>query len=201
MNTPQEQAPEASAIRAFLAAPISEAVRNALADIQQRLKQTGAAVGWVKPQNIHLTVLFLGAVFEAQAASLAAELDSIAADVPAGELSVKGLGFFGKALFPRVIWAGLSGDLQKLRALQEQAASAAQRSGIFPDNKPFNPHLTIGRVRSTRNTGTLLELLETYRQTSLGTIILDRVLLMKSTLGDQGPIYTPLHESRLAASP
>ena len=86
-------------------------------------------------------------------------------------------------------------------ALQKEIAIAAKKTGIYTDAKPFHPHLTIGRVRSARNVGALLTVLEPCRDTAFGTITIDRVLLMKSDLTDRGAIYTLLHESRLVPQP
>lgn len=181
-----------------MAVAISEAIRDKLTEIQARLKQTGADIGWVAPTNIHLTILFLGTVFESQASALATATDGITAVYQPYTLEVKGLGYFGRPQSPRVIWAGLTGDLQPLLALQREIATAAKRTGIFPDDKPFNPHLTIGRGRSSRRAQELLHAIEPYRDTAFGTITIDRVLLMKSELTARGPIYTLLHASRLA---
>ncbi|MDP2989906.1 MAG: RNA 2',3'-cyclic phosphodiesterase [Kiritimatiellota bacterium] len=202
MNTPLEPTPDAHPIRTFMAVAISEAIRGKLTDIQARLKQTGADVGWVAPANIHLTILFLGTVFESQASALAAATDEIASAYQPCTLAVKGIGYFGRAQSPRVIWAGLTGNrltgnLQPLVALQREIADAAKKTGIYTDNKPFHPHLTIGRVRSARNIGALLAVLETWPDTDFGTITIGRVLLMKSDMTPHGPIYTTLHESRL----
>ena len=194
-----------------MAVAIGEAVRDKLAEIQARLKQTGADVGWVVPTNIHLTILFLGTVFESQASALAAATDEIASAYQPCTLEVKGLGYFGRPQSPRVIWAGLTGnrltgnrltgDLQPLLALQREITTAAKRAGIFPDDKPFHPHLTIGRGRSARNSGALLTVLETCRDMAFGPLEIKCVRLMKSELTARGPIYTLLHESRLATNP
>ena len=186
-----------------MAVAISEAIREKLTGIQVRLKQAGADVGWVAPVNIHLTLLFLGTVFESQASALAAATDGITAVYQPCTLEVKGIGYFGRAQSPRVIWAGLTGncltdDLQPLLALQSEIASAAKRTGIFSDDKPFHPHLTIGRVRSSRRAQELLHAIEPCRDTALGPLAIKSVRLMKSELTARGPIYTMLHESRLS---
>jgi len=180
-----------------MAVAISEAVRGNLTEIQARLKQAGADVGWVAPSNIHLTILFLGTVFESQVAALASAVDEIVSVYPPGALEVKGIGFFGRAQSPRVIWAGLVGDVQPLLALQKEVTEAAKKTGIYTDGKPFHPHLTIGRVRSSCRAQELLQAMESCRDTIFGTIIIDRVLLMKSELTAQGPTYTLLHASQL----
>lgn len=189
-----------------MAVAISEAIRDKLTEIESRLKQTGADVGWVAPANIHLTILFLGTVFESQASALAAATDGITAGYQPCTLEVKGIGCFGRAQSPRVIWAGLTGnrltgncltgDLQPLLALQSKIAAAAKMTGIFTDDKPFHPHLTIGRVRSSRRTQELLHAMESYRDTAFGPLEIKSVCLMKSELTAKGPVYTLLHESR-----
>lgn len=185
-----------------MAVAISETIRGKLAEIQARLKQTGADIGWVEPAKIHLTILFLGHVFESQVTALAAATDGITALYQPCTLEVKGLGYFGRPQSPRVIWAGLTGNLQPLLALQGEIAETAKQTGIFPDAKPFHPHLTIGRTRSSRpsrRAQELLQAIELYQDTAFGTLEIKSVHLIKSKLTPQGPIYTRLHESRLAA--
>ena len=126
-----------------MAVAISEAIRGKLTEIQARLKGTGADVGWVAPDKIHLTILFLGHVFELQASALAAATDGIAARCRPCTLEVKGIGYFGRPQSPRVIWAGLAGAMQALLALQREIAEAAKQTGIFTDDKPFHQ---IGRA-------------------------------------------------------
>lgn len=200
MNTPFDSTQDDRPIRAFMAAVISESVRSNLVEIQASLKQTGAAVGWVAPANIHLTLLFLGPVFKSQAAALAAATDTLTAGFHPCTLEVKGIGTFGRPSSPRIIWAGVTGDLRPLLALQAAMAAAAKQIGIFPDDKPFHPHLTLGRVRSSRRAQELLHAIEPYRDMILGPLEIQSVELMKSDLMPQGPIYTTLHESRLSAN-
>lgn len=201
MNTPLEPTPDTHPIRTFIAVTISAAVRGKLTEIQARLKQTGATVGWVAPANIHLTILFLGTVFKSQASTLAAATDKIASVYQPCTLEVKGIGYFGRPQSPRVIWAGLTGDMQSLLALQIEIAAAAKKTGIYTDDKPFNLHLTIGRVRSSRQAQELLHAIEPDRDTAFGPLEIKSMHLMKSDLTPQGPIYTTLHESRLSAIP
>ena len=198
MNTPLEPTPDAHPIRTFIAVTISDAVRGKLTEIQACLKKTGASVGWVPPTNIHFTILFLGAVFESQTVALAAAMDGIARAYLPQILEVKGIGAFGRSSSPRIIWAGLTGNLQPLLALQTEIVTAAKKTAIYPDAKPFKPHITIGRLRSSRQAQELLHAIEPYRDTAFGALEIKSVRLMKSDLTSQGPIYTTLHESRLA---
>jgi RNA 2',3'-cyclic 3'-phosphodiesterase len=200
MNTPLEPIPDMHPIRAFMAAAISEAVRDKLTELQERLKQTGADVGWVAPANIHLTLLFLGTVFESQASALAAATDDITAGYRPCTLEVKGLGYFGRPQSPRVIWVGLAGDLQPLLDLQRAIVAVAEKTEIYTDAKPFHPHLTIGRGRTSRRAQELLHAIEPLQNTAFGPLEVINVCLMKSELTPRGAIYTTLHESRLSAT-
>ena len=101
MNTLLEPTVDTRPIRTFIAVTISDAVRATLTEIQARLQQTGAAVAWVAPANLHFTILFLGAVFEAQTVALAAAMDGIATAYPPQTLQVKGMGAFGRPSSPR----------------------------------------------------------------------------------------------------
>ncbi len=199
MNTPLESATGDRPIRTFISVSVAATVSDTLAAIQARLQKTGADIGWVAPANIHLTILFLGTVFEAQTVTLSAAMDDIATAYPSQLLEIKGLGAFGRPNAPRILWAGLKGNLDPLLAMQIELAAAATRTGIYPDTKPFQPHLTIGRVRSSRRARELLHAIEPFQDTVFGPLEVNSVFMMKSELTPQGPIYTTLHESRLAA--
>lgn len=183
-----------------MAAAIDDSVRSRLTDMQACLKKTGAQVAWVAPANIHFTVLFLGAVFEPQVVALAAAMDGIATAYLPQILEVKGIGAFGRPGAPRIIWVGLAGNLQPLLVFQAEIVAAAKKMGVYPDAKPFKPHLTIGRVRPSLRAQELLRAIVSYRDTAFGPLEIKSVRLMKSELTPQGPIYTTLHESRLAAA-
>ena len=111
-------------IRSFIAIEISDEVRVGLRALQQNLKKVGARVGWVAPENIHLTVVFLGDVFRSQVERLANVLDDAAAQTNAFRYEVAGSGFFGSPRSPRVIWAGLNAP-----TYYSQASSTATMGG------------------------------------------------------------------------
>ncbi len=185
-------------LRAFVAAAVSEPVRARLAETQARLKAAGAGVGWVAPGNLHLTLVFLGDLFESAATAFGEAAQAAAArHAPFAGLDLRGLGTFGNPRAPKVVWAGLAGDLQPLLALQADLADAARGAGIRIDARPFHPHLTLGRVRSARRARDLVEALAPFQDTVFGPLAVDRVLLMQSRLGPQGPTYTCLRECRL----
>jgi len=184
-------------VRAFVAVEINEQVRGALAGVQEDLRRTGARVGWVKPEQIHLTLVFLGNVFGMQVRELASAMDAIGSGFGAFEYGVEGIGFFGSPRSPRVIWAGVTGGGERLIVLQSLIAEAARRAGVQLEARAFSPHLTIGRVRSRRGADELTSAASSAKNTPLGTVSVRRVLLMQSHLEHQGVRYTVLHESAL----
>jgi 2'-5' RNA ligase len=189
-------------LRAFIAVEIPDEVRAALAAGQARLKKLGASVGWSTPETIHLTLLFLGDIFAAQVAPLAAALDDVMVQHAPFELTVAGLGWFGPQNSPRVIWAGVSDPDSKLAALQKQVEEQARGLGLRTEPRPFHPHLTLGRTRPGGH-ATLTALTAALRQandTAYGRCAVDAVRLMQSRLEPAGARHSLLYESRLKGS-
>ncbi|MBN1674529.1 MAG: RNA 2',3'-cyclic phosphodiesterase [Kiritimatiellae bacterium] len=186
-------------IRAFIAIELSEPVRRRLADCQQTLKrQTLAKVRWVAPGNIHLTLAFLGDIFGAKVDPIAAGLREIAAAVAPFEFEIEGLGFFGSPRNPRVIWAGVTGGRAPLAALQAQVAAMLVKVGLPPERRAFNPHLTLGRVKSVKGADQFMPTLEAMKPTDFGRVGADHVRLIRSVLAPTGAQYSVLADAPLA---
>lgn len=185
-------------MRAFIAVPIGNDLGAALAAAQSGLKESAADARWVAPRNIHLTLVFLGDIAESAVEPLAIALDELALLSRPCTLEVRGLGFFGRPSSPRVIWAGLRGDLDNVAHMQKRSLAAANAAGCRPDAKPFSPHLTIGRVKSARNTRALLDAIEAKKDACFGELAVQNIVLFKSLLNRAGPEYFPLHVSVLA---
>lgn len=186
-------------LRAFIAVEIPDAVRAALAVEQTRLKRWGARVGWTAPETIHLTLLFLGDIFAAQVAPLSAGLDEVAAQYESFAVEIQGLGWFGPQNSPRVIWAGVSDPAGKLAALQKDIEARVRALGLRTEERPFHPHLTLGRTRPGGH-ATLPALTEALRQandTAYGRCAVDAVRLMQSRLEPAGARHSLLYESIL----
>jgi len=180
-----------------MAIAIDDAARRELTKIQNAMQRISAGVKWVAPVNIHLTFVFLGDIFDSLVDPIRNALDNVTSKHGPCALDIQGLGYFGSPRSPKVIWAGLRGNIQPLTALQEAMITALKTAGISPDTKPFKPHLTLGRVRSSRQTGDLVPFIASQGNTQFGRVDVRSVLLMKSQLTPQGPIYSILHESPL----
>ena len=184
-------------LRAFIAVEISDEVRSGLASLQQSLKKAHARVGWVAPSNIHLTVVFLGDIFRAQVEPMEAVLSDVAAGTPCFEFSVGGTGFFGPPKSPRVLWVGVQDSSLALGRLQADIAAAVRDFGLKIEDRPFVPHLTLGRVRARDGVDELTSTLALARNTAYGTVNVRRLLLMQSHLEHRGVRYSVIKEMPL----
>jgi RNA 2',3'-cyclic 3'-phosphodiesterase len=186
-------------MRTFIAIDISKEIKNTLAQIEAHLIYAGADVTWVKPENVHLTLKFLGEIDEKRAVEVVATLDSIARTSKPFELSVKDIGAFPKIEHPRVVWVGLDKGAVETTALATKVDEALSKIGFAKETRPFSPHLTIGRVRSPLNKDKLKEKMSSATASIDLSIVpqhkVSSVILFQSTLTPQGSIYAKLHES------
>lgn len=189
-----------SLLRAFIAIDIPPEIKQAISSQTASLrKESGRAVRWAAVENIHLTLKFLGEVFSANLELLAKAIQSECPQTAPFTIYLKSMGCFPNPRRPRVIWIGLE-DSPELIRLHRQAEATAARLGYTPDDKPFAPHLTIGRVReqaSPAELQALRNLLEHSSVASLGTFVVEEVHLYRSDLKPEGPIYTRLATARL----
>jgi len=184
-------------MRAFLAVEISEEIRENVAALQSDLRGVRARVKWVRPANMHLTLVFLGDVAEEVIALMAEEADRVAADSGPFTCEVAGIGFFGRPRAPRIVWAGVGDGAGQLSEIQARLASTARQLGVEVEDRPFTPHLTLARVRSPAHAKELVTGIEARREEKFGRFEAERIALIGSRLEADGPVYTVLHESRL----
>jgi len=184
-------------IRAFIAVEIEAPVRAALGEMQTRLKEAGVKVSWVAPENMHLTLAFLGNIPIEGVSKLGILLDRVAQNHGPFILNVEGLGFFGSRKSPRVIWVGMNDSSGTLTSLQRDIVEAVSALGYVMEKRVFKPHLTLGRVRSSQKVDSLTLALRSAKNVRFGSAGIERLLLMRSQLAPHGVRYTILHESAL----
>jgi RNA 2',3'-cyclic 3'-phosphodiesterase len=188
-------------IRSFIAIELPPEVKKALTRLQERLK-TGddKQVKWVEPENIHLTLHFLGNINPDIVGRITAAIEQAAAVTRHFQLQVGGLGAFPDLHRVQTIWVGLGGDLDKLNRLQKDIGANLTPAGFKPETRPFNPHLTLGRVRDfirPEERARLGQLLERMPFNANFEVDVTAVNLMKSQLMPRGPIYTRLASVKL----
>jgi 2'-5' RNA ligase len=180
-------------IRSFLAFDIeSDTVLDRLATAQRQLVQTGADLKLVEPQNIHITVRFLGNITPAMVEKIFDEMKQV--QFTRFTVQIKGLGAFPNLRYPRVVWAGMTTGSDQLKNVFSQIEPRLRGLGFTPDSRGFSPHLTIARVRSGRNKQQLAAFLTENANYEFGTVDAKCLRLKKSTLTPKGPIYSTLKE-------
>lgn len=176
-------------MRAFVAVKIAEPVRKKLLELQRDLRRAEADVKWVEEENLHMTLKFLGWIDDGAVERMKGLLAGEAPKWPELKLVYRGLGTFPERGTPRVVWAGCEGDVDRLAGLAGAVERAAEEIGVARENRPFAPHLTIGRVKSPRNARRLLEIAEKHRDVPLGPDTVKEMVLFESTLRPSGPVY------------
>lgn len=184
-------------LRLFVAVPIPEAVAVFLERIQRRIGLPKANLRWVKARNIHLTLRFLGDIDAAQIPRITAGMDAAAASARSFSLQAQGLGVFPNLDDARVLWVGLSGEMDRLDAIQKSLEAGLESFGFGRDTRGFRAHLTIGRVRRRVDAQVLGQCLESIEDTASESFRVDRVGLIKSVLKPTGAEYSLLHASPL----
>lgn len=185
--------------RTFIAIELNEEVRNALKKIQEYLKKIDVDVRWVNYKNIHLTLKFLGNLPPKKLRSVMEIFPSLFKDFQPFEINITHLGVFPKPQRPRVIWAGVEKNADYLTAIAIQVENGLCRLGFPKEKRGFSPHLTVGRVRSPKNQALLIPALKEYTFSLELTQTIQQIILFKSTLTSQGPIYESLYTVQLTA--
>jgi 2'-5' RNA ligase len=186
-------------IRSFLAIELPATVQAKIGKIEEAAKATSADVRWVSPGKIHFTLKFFGNIEESKVDSIVAAIQGPIGAAKPFQLSVRGTGAFPNLKNPRVVWIGLVDLEGRLAALQKEVESSLEKIGFEPEDRPFRPHLTLGRVKTSRGRDELIRIVEKYREEEIGTLQVEKIVLFKSDLTPTGPIYTSLREIKLSA--
>ncbi len=184
-------------MRLFIAFPLEQSVTSRLAEIVADFRKLGGPIKWVEPENMHLTVRFLGETTESKVEALKQIIDAAASHASTIKSVVTEIGGFPNLHRPRVIWTGLDSNASKLVPIAAEIEKAVQQIGFAPEIKPFKPHLTLGRVRDDARIGDSLEYLLHYKLAPI-PVTFDTLALVRSTLTPRGPIYEHLHDARFS---
>jgi 2'-5' RNA ligase len=180
-------------IRSFLAFDLeNENVRKRLAAVQKLMVQTGADLKFVEPQNIHMTIRFLGDIAPNMVEKIFEEMKKV--QFAPFDVRISGLGVFPDLRYPRVVWVGITEGADQLKNVFSQLEPRLRGLGFTPDPKGFSPHLTIARVKSGKNKAQLAEFVTKNASYDFGTVRAECLRLKKSDLTPKGPIYSTLKE-------
>lgn len=185
--------PDSGDVRSFLAVLLPEEVRQRLWREAQPLREAVGRVAWVRVENLHVTLRFLGSVDEATLRRAADALAAACAQTSPFTVTLGGLGGFPGLRAPRVAWAGVAVGGEMLVALHARVERALAERGVPPEGRPFHPHVTLGRTRDPRGAPELGRALAAVVGAGpYGEVRVDAVHLMRSELDPTGARYGTL---------
>lgn len=184
-------------MRTFAALDLDDDVRDAVADEIGHLRSHFPKIRWTRPENLHVTVQFLGEVRDGELADICAALDESATAIDAFSLECRGTGCFPDASRPRVLWAGCGAGSTDAERFAHVVATALASLGFDRDRRRYTPHVTMGRVKNPAHARGLAEILADPQELLFGWTDVSDIVLYRSELGRGGPTYTPLHRAPL----
>ena len=184
-------------MRLFIAIELPPQIKQGIAKVQEGLRKAGANAGWTRPEGIHLTLKFLGEVPELKVKEILQALSGAAQGFGNLNLDVAGAGAFPNMKTPRVLWLGVTGDVEKLGLLQAVVEDAMVKLGFEQEERKFSPHLTLARIKFPKPRDNWQQKIESIEDVKLGGFEADRVSLMKSELKREGAVYTEVGKVEL----
>jgi 2'-5' RNA ligase len=178
-------------MRLFVAVNLPSEIRDRLTAAQDRLRRAQADVSWVRAENIHVTLKFLGETEEKRLERIRPALAEVARAGTPFSMEVSAVGSFGGRI-PRVVWVGVGDGAESLIQLAGRVEAALARVAFPKERRGFTAHLTLGRVRSPRNAEALLAALQEFHAEKFGTLAATQFELMQSELRPTGSVYTVL---------
>jgi 2'-5' RNA ligase len=192
-------------LRTFIAIVLDDELKHNLRRLQDGLREQvpPRSVRWVRPEGIHLTLKFLGNTPSDRVDRIAASFVRAVETIEPFQFTVRGLGCFPNERRPRVVWVGLDEPTGNLAALRQAIEEQVAPLGFPSENRPFRPHLTLGRVQRHATKAEARQIGEMVSFASIGTIdemSIEYVSYIKSDLRPSGAIYTTLSKVELGGS-
>jgi len=185
-------------LRTFIAVDIGQAIRDRAVALQGKLAQTGSDVKWVEPENLHVTLLFLGEVDDREVPAVCRVVAEHTQKHASFQLSIERVGCFPNLRRPRVLWIGAGQGAQELCALHDGLEPPLLDLGCYRrEERKYTPHITLGRVKSDRPADKLAAALSQQAGWQGGQTTVSEILVMSSQLTPQGPSYTVLSRAKL----
>ncbi|WP_405277124.1 RNA 2',3'-cyclic phosphodiesterase [Methanobrevibacter sp.] len=176
-----------SQLRAFLAIDVDEDLKAKMYRIVKEFKQIDARIKYVELENLHLTLKFFGDIDTEGIDLLSSKIENVVSNFDKFTVKIKGCGAFPNTNRIKVIWLGLDEDAI-VKQLHDELDKEFVKLGFDKDRK-FSTHLTIGRMKSAKGKDKVKSKIEEFSEVEIGEMCVDKIILKKSTLTPQGPIY------------
>ena len=180
--------------RGFIAIDID--VNKNLVEFASEIKKTQADLKLVEPENIHITIKFLGDTDEEKIEEIKEIIKNSVEEIEPFEIKLKGSGVFPNKNYMKVLWIGIE-KVEKIMEIAKKINNQLTKIGFEPEKRDFSAHLTIARIKSPRNKDKLIGIIEKYKEFEFESINVDSIKLKKSDLTPKGPIYTTLVDVKL----
>ena len=177
--------------RGFIAIDIDSFPK--LIEFEREIKNSGANVKLVEPENIHLTLKFLGDTDESLIDRIEEIMKESVKEIKPFTIKLKSAGVFPNERYIKVMWIGIeNGEI--IGKIANKIDEKISNLGFKKEKRKFSVHLTIARIKSAKNKEKLMQIIERYRDIEFATITVDSIILKKSELTQKGPIYSTLKE-------
>jgi 2'-5' RNA ligase len=182
-----------TSFRSFISIDIDDKnILRRIVEAQQMISKNDFDLKLVKPENIHITLKFLGKVHTNLIDSVCEQMKNI--KFSPFDIELTGLGAFPSMHRIRVIWIGIEKGVKELEHNFKQLQDRLKNIGFQPDKKGFTPHITLARVRSGRNREKLVKIINSQQEKRFGIMQGNQIRLKKSVLTSKGPIYSTIYE-------
>jgi 2'-5' RNA ligase len=180
-------------MRIFIGIKFDKSTHEGIESALKNFKEIGAPIKWVKTENIHLTLKFIGEITQDEYSQIEKVLMKSDFNVGAFDIEVAGFGKFGRGRELNVLWVGIE-EKEQLKNLYLRIEEALEEIGINKENRPFKPHATVGRSKKSYNFKPIFELLEQNADIPIRKLRVTSFQIFKSELYATGPVYTILKE-------
>ncbi len=188
-------------IRSFLAFELPPAIKKKIETVLLAEKGLPLDLRWVKPDSVHLTVVFMGNISRESLEPIGDAAEKVCARFAPFHVHAGSLGFFGSRRYPRVLWMGLGGDVRRMGYMRDALQKKLRSFGIKRETRPYKPHLTLGRFKKgARPWPHLDHMIAKYKDPKGATCTLSELVLFKSDLSPGGAVYTKLNSWPLEGS-
>ena len=180
-------------MRVFVAIEIDSEIKNKLSEYLSKLKRTGADVKWVSPENIHLTLKFIGYIETEALTNLSRIISDAVFGIGPFSISIGNIGAFPSLKQPRVVFVCVQERENNLFRIYENLDKGVEQLGIQKESKKYVGHITLGRVKSQKNISKLKNALNSGKECYFGHEKVTSLSLIQSKLTPTGPLYTRLN--------
>ena len=185
--------------RTFLGIDVGPEVRARLVSLQEELAAIAGDVKWVEPENLHITLLFLGEVDQREIIDLCRATQKAVAHLPAFTMSIAGVGCFPNARRPRTLWVGVEAGSEEVCAVHDAIETPLLEMGSYRrETRAYVPHVTLGRARGEAAMDELAKAMAGHKNWCAGETQVRDVQIMRSDVTPNGPIYTVLGRAKLS---